>query len=86
MVPKQKLFNGRIHIIRPMAYLEKKEIIKIATAASIVPVKNPCPKDIDSKRQEARKVVASLSALTPKVKSNIFAALSNIRHEYMLDS
>jgi len=86
MVPKQKLFNGRIHIIRPMAYLEKKDIIKIAAAASIVPVKNPCPKDIDSKRQEARKVVASLSALTPKVKSNIFAALSNIRHEYMLDS
>jgi len=86
MVPKQKLFNGRIHIIRPMAYLEKKDIINIAAAASIVPVKNPCPKDLDSKRQEARKVVASLSALTPKVKSNIFAALSNIRHEYLLES
>jgi tRNA 2-thiocytidine biosynthesis protein TtcA len=86
MVPKQKLFNGRIHIIRPMAYLEKKDIINIAATASIVPVKNPCPKDLDSKRQEARKVVASLSALTPKVKSNIFAALSNIRHEYLLES
>jgi len=86
MVPKQKLFDGRIHIIRPMAYLEKNDIIEIAAAASIVPVKNPCPKDTDSKRQEARKVVASLSALTPKVKSNIFAALSNIRHEYLLDS
>ena len=86
MVPKQKLFDGRIHIIRPMAYLEKKDIIEIAAAATITPVKNPCPKDTDSKRQEARKVVAALSALTPKVKSNIFAALSNIRREYLLDS
>jgi tRNA 2-thiocytidine biosynthesis protein TtcA len=86
MVPKQKLFDGRIHIIRPMAYLEKKDIIEIAAAAGIVPVKNPCPKDNDSKRQEARKVVASLSDLDPKVKSNMFAALSNIRQGYMLDS
>jgi tRNA 2-thiocytidine biosynthesis protein TtcA len=85
MVPKQKLFDGRIHIIRPMAYLEKKDILKIAAAAGIVPVKNLCPKDNDSKRQEARKVVASLSELDPKVKSNMFAALSNIRQGYMLD-
>jgi tRNA 2-thiocytidine biosynthesis protein TtcA len=85
MVPKQKLFAGRIHIIRPLAYLEKKDIMEIAAAASIVPVKNPCPRDADSKRQEARKVVAALSTLDPKVKSNIFAALSNIRQEYLLD-
>ena len=86
MVPKQKLFDGRIHIIRPMAYLEKTDILEIAAAASIVPVKNPCPQDNDSKRQEARRVVALLSGLDTKVKSNIFAALSNIRHDYLLDS
>ena len=86
MVPKQKLFDGRLHIIRPMAYLEKKEILEIAAGLSIGPVKNPCPQDKDSKRQEARRVVASLCSLDPKVKSNIFAALSNIRQGYMLDT
>jgi tRNA 2-thiocytidine biosynthesis protein TtcA len=86
MVPKQKLFDGRIHIIRPMAYLEKKDIMEIAAAASIVPVKNPCPQDNDSKRQEARRIVAECSKLSPKVKSNIFAALANIRQGYLLDS
>ena len=86
MVPKQKLFDGKVHIIRPMAYLEKKEILEIADKARIIPVKNPCPQDTDSKRQEARKVVASLSDLTPKVKSNIFAALSNIRQWYLLNN
>jgi tRNA 2-thiocytidine biosynthesis protein TtcA len=85
MVPRQELFEGRINIIRPMAYLEKKDIQNIAKKVNITPVKNPCPKDSDSKRQEARKVVASLSNLDPKVKSNIFAALSNIRQGYLLD-
>lgn len=84
MAPKQKLFNGRVHIIRPMAYLEKNDIREIAAAANIIPVKNPCPQDNDSKRQEARKLVSLLSELSPKVKSNIFAALANIRLEYML--
>jgi tRNA 2-thiocytidine biosynthesis protein TtcA len=74
-----------MHIIRPMAYLEKKDILEIAAAAGIIPVKNPCPQDNDSKRQEARRIVAELSQLNPKVKSNIFAALSNIRQEYLLN-
>ena len=86
MVPRQELFDNRLNIIRPMAYLEKKEIKDIAEKADIMPVKNPCPKDSDSKRQEARKVLETLSDLDPKVKSNIFAALSNIRQGYLLDS
>jgi tRNA 2-thiocytidine biosynthesis protein TtcA len=86
MVPRQELFEGGLNIIRPMAYLEKKEIKDIAEKAGIMPVKNPCPKDSDSKRQEARKFLASLCGLDPKIKSNIFAALSNIRHGYLLDN
>jgi tRNA 2-thiocytidine biosynthesis protein TtcA len=85
MVPRQELFDGRLNIIRPMAYLEKEEIQDIAEKTGIMPVKNPCPKDSDSKRQEARKVLASLNRLNPKVKSSIFAALSNIRKGYLLD-
>ena len=84
MVPNQKLFNGRLHLIRPMAFLEKEEIIHIADTLAIRPVKNPCPQDEDSKRQEARKIAASLSALAPNAKSNIFAALANIREDYLL--
>ena len=84
MIPNQKLFNGKLHLIRPMAFLEKEEIIHIADTLAIRPVKNPCPQDEDSKRQEARKIAASLSALHPNAKSNIFAALANIREEYLL--
>ena len=67
-----------------MAYLEKKDILEIAAAAGLTPVKNPCPQDKKSKRQEVRRIVAELSQLNPKVKSNIFAALTNIRSEYLM--
>lgn len=86
MVPRQELFAGRLQIIRPLAYLEKSDILEIGETAAIVPVKNPCPRDADSKRQEARKLVATISSLTPQGKSNIFAALSNIRQDYLLNS
>jgi tRNA 2-thiocytidine biosynthesis protein TtcA len=85
MVPRQELFEGRISIIRPLAYLEKSDVRNIAAKAGITPVKNPCPKDNDSKRQEARKILAELTEKNPRIKSNIFAALSNIRHGYLLD-
>lgn len=85
MVPKQKLFHGRVHLIRPMAYLEKKDVVDIAGDAAIKAVKNPCPQDGDSKRQKVRSLVARLSEMDPKIKSNIFAALSNIRQDYLLD-
>ena len=84
MVPKQTLFTGRLNIIRPMAYLEKKDIREIAAKANILPVKNPCPQDGDSKRHTDRQVVALLSNLDPRVKGNMFAALANIRHDYLL--
>jgi len=85
MVPKQKLFKGSLYIIRPLAYLEKSDIVELADTAGITPVKNPCPKDTDTKRQTARKIVAELCSLNPEIKSNIFTALSNVRKNYLLN-
>jgi len=84
MVPKQEFFSGRLALIRPLAYLEKDEIRAIAAALAIAPVKNPCPEDRRSKRQEARRLVQSLYRLDSRAKANIFAALANIREGYLL--
>ncbi len=86
MVPKQALFNGNLSIIRPLAFIEKEEILQIADRLAIKPVKNPCGLDGSSKRQEVRDVLASLYQGNSKAKSNIFAALGNIRHDYLLNA
>ena len=84
MLPKQELFGGRLSIIRPLAYLNKKEVLEIAHLAGITPVNIPCPVANRSKRYEVRAMLASLYRKDPKFRSNIFASLSNIRSDYLL--
>jgi tRNA 2-thiocytidine biosynthesis protein TtcA len=84
MTPNQKLFNGAISIIRPLAFLEKEEIIAMGKTLDIEPVKNPCPHDDSSKRQTARRLVEDISAKDPSFKASIFTALGNIREGYLL--
>lgn len=85
MVPRQDLFNGDTAIIRPLAFLEKSEILTLADDLGISPVKNPCPHDRDSRRQTVRSALASLYQLDSRAKANMFAALGNVREGYLLN-
>ena len=85
MVPRQDLFSGRLSLIRPLAFIDKDEILQLATAFDIQPVKNPCTVDTGSKRQEIRKMLRCLYSANPRAKANIFAALGNVRQGYLLE-
>jgi len=84
MVPRQDLFNKTMAIIRPLAFLEKDKVIQMATAAGLRAVKNPCPNADHSKREEVRSLLTSLFSANPEFRDNIFASLSNVRHDYLL--
>lgn len=84
MVPNQSLFNDKLHVIRPLAYLEKKQVKILADAFSLVPIDNPCPLAGSSKRESIRKLLNGLYQTNGEIKGNIFAALSNVRDDYLL--
>jgi tRNA 2-thiocytidine biosynthesis protein TtcA len=84
MRPKQELFKGRLAIIRPLAYLTKEQIYELADLAGITPVKNPCPMAGHCKRDEVRAILDSLYKQNPRFRNNIFAALGNVRNDYLL--
>jgi len=85
MVPKQELFGGRLALIRPMAYLEKSEILEIGASLGIEPVANPCPLAVESKRMQIRALLEeSIYSLDPAAKATIFNALANPRPDYLL--
>ncbi len=85
MVPKQELFGGKLALIRPMAYLEKKEIREIGATLGIEPVANPCPLSEESKRMQTRALLEeSIYSLNPATKATIFNALGNLRPDYLL--
>jgi len=84
MVPRQDLFEGKLALIRPMAYLEKKEIKKAGKDWGIKPVDNPCPLSTKSKRQEVRDLLESIYKKDGSIKSTIFSSLANPKPDYLL--
>jgi len=84
MMPRQDLFSGRLKIIRPLAYLTKEQVTAVAELVGVTPVKNPCPMASHSKREEVRTLLATLYQRDTNFRGNIFAALGNVRTEYLL--
>jgi len=84
MVPCQDLFEGRLTLIRPLALTDKEAIKAFASRRGIRPLKNPCPLADRSRRSEVRIMLDSLYAKDKRIKANIFAALANVKEEYLL--
>ncbi len=84
MVPKQDLFSGTLSIVRPLAYLEKFEVCEIAAGFDLEVEKNLCPLSDDTRREKVRRVLQALYQDEPAAKKSLFAALSNVRKDYLL--
>lgn len=84
MRPKQELFSGRLSIIRPMAYCDKDEIDALGKELGIEPIPSSCPLSEQTGREEINRVLASVYRQLPDAKEHIFAALGNVREDYLL--
>ncbi|WP_240910199.1 ATP-binding protein [Desulfopila sp. IMCC35008] len=84
MVPRQELFDGNLHIIRPLAYLEKSEVMVIGNKQGLKAVANLCPLEDKTRRKKVRKILEGIYKQEPEAKKSIFASLSNVREGYLL--
>lgn len=84
MRPRQDLFDGELALIRPLAYVEKTAIQAIARANGLQPVPCTCPWAGQSRRAAVQDLAAELYRRFPGAKRNIFAALGNVRSDYLL--
>jgi tRNA 2-thiocytidine biosynthesis protein TtcA len=84
MVPSQSFFNGKITVIRPLAYVEKKDIIRLAKRLMFPDFINPCPSDGRSKRSVVRDMLQEIYRDNHHIKGNIFRAMGNIEADYLL--
>jgi len=83
ILPKQPVLKGRIHIIRPLAYVWKEEIVKYSQQRFGKVKTFSCPGAKDSKRLVIRKLLKSLQSDGSPVKENILKAISNPKIEYL---
>ena len=84
MRPRQELFSGSLQVIRPLAYCDKIEVEEIGRMLNFNPVRSSCPLSEKTRRADIRRIVQSIYAALPDSKEHIFAALGNIREDYML--
>ncbi len=85
MVPKQRLFSGRLAIIRPLAYLSKGQVRQVGQALFLQPIRSNCPLTEKTARRRVHEIVNDMEQRLPGAREHIFAALANIRPDYLLD-
>ena len=84
MNPRQELFKGKITIIRPLAYVQEREIIKFAKTTGFPHDKCDCPNAVNSQRTHVEKIIKDLERVCPQVKTNLFRAIKRIKKDYLL--
>jgi len=83
MVPHQRLFKGKLSIIRPLALTDEDAIGRYARAKAFPVIDSGCPTMKDSKRNQIKAILAELVRKDRRIKGNIFRSMRNIREDYL---
>lgn len=75
--PVTCLSKSGITVIRPMVYLPEKDIIHEARVQRLPIVKNPCPADGQTARQDMKDLLTELTKRYPFVRERLLSALRN---------
>lgn len=83
--PKSYMEKFNLSIIRPMVYIDEYMIKKAVREYNYPIIKNPCPADGHTKRQEVKEMVKNLSSTFPNLKDKLFSALNNSDQLFIWD-
>lgn len=84
MVPNQRIFGGKLHIIRPFAYLSEELVKKYGRERRFPVMKNKCPTSGISRRIYVKKLLNELEKDNKDIRHNIFLAMSHVKPDYLL--
>lgn len=87
MIPKVKSTSGKLELIRPLIYIQEKDIISYTKKNEIQAMACGCPIEsgkVDSKRKEIKNLLAELEKNNSQIKQSIFNSMKNINLDYVL--
>ncbi len=84
MVPHQKMFDGEISIIRPLAYAHEDEIRRYAASSGFPALGGSCPNASISQRAFVKEWIRAAERVAPGAKSNICRSLERVKTDYLL--
>jgi len=83
MNPAQKLFGGKITIIRPLCHVEEDSIRKFAKESGFPSQMCRCPNSEKSKRRMMKDFIKKVETGCKYVKTNVFRSISRVKQEYI---
>ena len=73
--PVTWLDRMELTVIRPMMYMEEADVIGFRNLTGLPVIQNPCPADGNTRREYAKKLIASLNAENPGCRDRFFRAV-----------
>jgi len=87
MPPRLVSDDGRHVVIRPLAYVEERDLVAYAEVKRYPTVRCSCPTCglPEQQRQVIKRMLSSLQADYPGLKTQMLAAMKNVKPEHLLD-
>lgn len=86
MVPNQRIFAGKLHIIRPLAYIREPLVKKYAAERGFPTIENRCPTSKTSRRLYIKRLLDELEKDNRDIRDNIFRSMQHVKTDYLLTS
>ena len=80
-LPTTYLSRTKLTVLRPLIYYREEEIREYGQKIGLKPLKNPCPYDGNTERQEMKELVAKLSKNKPELYAHLASALRHSQEE-----
>jgi tRNA 2-thiocytidine biosynthesis protein TtcA len=79
MRPRVEFFGGKLVVIRPLAYVPEKELVRFAAACDFPPAPAPCTAAVTSRRTLMAQILRTVEKTYPKVKINLWRAVERAK-------
>ena len=77
------MFQGSLELIRPLLFLNEKDIIQYKNLRNYPELIKDCPYGSDTKRNKMKELVEMIEKIHPVAKQNLFKAMSKIYPSYL---
>ena len=83
MPARLSMFEGTFTLIRPLMYVSNNETLQFAEYKNFKKQRKDCPYEKATNRNAVGELLTKMEELSPNVRDNIFASMSNIQEEYL---
>ena len=79
MEPKMSLFGGRLVVIRPLAFVEERDIVTFVRASGFPIGGEPCPEGLSSRRDVLKRMLREIESDCHDAKRHIYRAVDHYK-------